>query len=218
MLIQGKHAKVEYYEKQIKIFKTYDEHSYNNNEFFALNFLANNSLMNINPQKESDYSLSMDYIDGADKLNSIDSKQIAIITKKLVSFLQQLHKISFEENQFFITHEDIFLDNILATSNLEKIYLIDWGLSKKRENIYPDIASATMGIYNDFPHEFDLFLQEYFKSHYMIDFDLLQKNIEDRYKEYYSVRKKNNFETDSLKVRYNKALSLINNCRGKYSA
>ncbi|EKE03415.1 MAG: hypothetical protein ACD_20C00207G0012 [uncultured bacterium] len=210
MIIQGKHAKIKLHKEKIRVLKTYEDSSYVDNEYFALDFLAKQGIMNLNPLKESVYTISMDLITEAQspKINTPEERDYLVTN--LVSYLKNLHSNSYKEYGLYITHEDLFLDNFLVCNNSNILYFIDWGLSKKRESIYPDIASALLGAFNDYPEDYKLFLEKYFGSIADVDLNAIATNIADLSQKYSSIREKNNIETDSLKLRLKNAMETIN--------
>lgn len=209
MIIQGKHAHIKLHKEQIRVFKTYEDFSYVDNEYFALDFLANQEIMNLNPKKESLYTISMDWITEAESPKIDTPEQRRFLVKNLVSYLKNLHKNSFETFGLYITHEDLFLDNLLVCDNSDILYFIDWGLSKKRSSVYPDIASAALGVMNEYPDCYKLFLSEYFENLNEVDLHLIKVYINELFHEYVSIREKNNIETSSLNLRHKKALEMI---------
>lgn len=205
MLIQGKHAQIKLYKENIRVFKTYQDSAYTDNEYFALDFLAKQEIMNLNPIKESTFTISMDWINEAESPNMDTPENRNYMVVNLASYLKTLHVNSYNAYKLYITHEDLFLDNFLVCKNSNLLYFIDWGLSKKRDSVYPDIASALLGTFNDYPEYYKLFLEEYFGSLYEVEFKLIEKYVSDLHLEYCSIREKNNFETVSLKLRLEKA-------------
>ena len=209
MLVQGKHSQVKLHKEKIKVFKTYKESSYVDNEYFALDFLAKQEIMNLNPVKESPYVISMDWIREAEspQMNTPENRNYLVIN--LSSYLKTLHDNSYKAYKLYITHEDLFLDNFLVCKNSNLLYFIDWGLSKKRDSVYPDIASALLGTFNDHPEDYKLFLEKYFGSIVEVKFNLIEKYVLELSLEYSLIREKNGIETDSLKLRLEKAQEII---------
>ncbi|OGH98833.1 MAG: hypothetical protein A2104_08450 [Candidatus Melainabacteria bacterium GWF2_32_7] len=209
MLIQGKHAQVKLHKEKIRVIKTYEDSSYVDNEYFALDFLAKQGIMDLNPEKKSIYIISMDWIKEAEspKMDTPDERDYLV--ENLVSYLKNLHSNSYKAYGLYITHEDLFLDNFLVCNNSNILYFIDWGLSKKRETVYPDIASALLGAFNDYPEEYKLFLTKYFGSLSNVDLKAINTYIMSLYQEYNLIRENNNLETDSLKLRLRNAQEVI---------
>lgn len=209
MINQGKHAKVNLYKDQVKVYKTYNESEYAENEFFALSFLAKTNIMNLNPTIVDSKTISIDWLKDTEPVEinkNIVSNELAFF---LATYLKNLHTKSFEYYSYFLTHEDIFLDNVLKSKNSENIYLIDWGLSNKRTTVYPDISSIAIGILNDHPYIYCLFIEEYFGSLSNCNKKELKATIKCLYDKYYSIREVNNIETNSLKERLEKSHELI---------
>ena len=211
MLIQGKHSQVKLHKEKIRVFKTYKDSSYVDNEYSALDFLAKQEIMNLNPIKESPYTISMDWIREAQSPETETPENMNYLVINLASYLKTLHANSYKAHNLYITHEDLFLDNFLVCQNSNLLYFIDWGLSKKRDSVYPDIASALLGAFNDCPEYYKLFLKEYFGSLQGVEFKLIQKYVLDLCQEYSLIREKNGFETDSLKLRLEKAQKTLVN-------
>lgn len=208
MLIQGKHAKVKLHQEQIRVFKTYEDYTYVDNEYFALDFLAKQEIMDLHPKKESPFTISMDLITDAESPGLENPEKRQDLIKNLVSYLKILHANSYNEYGLYITHEDLFPDNLLICNNSDTLYFIDWGLSKKRSSIYPDIASAALGIMNDYPEYYKFFLEEYFDNLSSVDIKLIELYIKDLYEQYKEIREKNNIETESLNIRLKKAYEI----------
>jgi serine/threonine protein kinase len=209
MIIQGKHSNIRLYKEIIRVFKTYKDSSYVNNEFFALDFLAKQEIMNLNPQIESPFTISMDWIREAESPQMNSPENRAYMVTNLASYLKILHDNSFKSFNHYITHEDLFLDNFLVSNNSNMLFFIDWGLSKKRDNVYPDIASALLGAFNDYPNDYRLFLDEYFGRSYKVDFKLIEKYSFELFNEYRLIREENEIETNSLKQRLEKVYQSI---------
>lgn len=209
MLIQGKHAQIKIYEEKIRILKTYKDPQYVDNEFSALDFLAKVGIMNLNPKIESTNTISLDWINEGDIPELKTNKQKELFIYDLVKYLKELHKLSYDYYGFYVTHEDIFLDNLLICKNTGKLFFIDWGLSKKRNNVYPDIASSVLGVFNDYPELFTSFLKEYFEISSKIDFSQIEMYVNQLYQEYYNIRVSNSFCTDTLDARLLKAKELL---------
>lgn len=209
MLFQGKHACVELYNKDIRIFKTYQDSSYAENEYFALNFLAHTGIMNLYPKKESLSVISFDRIKNAQKPKLDTPKQRTYLAKELAYHLKQIHLAAYKKYKFYITHEDLFADNLLICNNTKKLFLIDWGLSNKRDNIYPDIASLALGAFNDYPESYMIFLDKYFENRDIVDISEIQNCFDRLYNEYRIIRVKNRFEIDSLNEKLIKAKEII---------
>lgn len=207
--LQGKHAKIKLCKKADRVFKTYNESSYIDNEYFALRFLAENDIMNLNPKRESYFTISMDWINDAHSPSLKTDKEKIFLAKELALYLKKLHKTSYETFGLYITHEDIFSDNLLICENYGILYFIDWGLSKKRKSVYPDIASPALGIFNEHPEFYEILLREYFSDTEFIDYKRVKKHILDLYEECFNIRSDNNFETNSLNVRLKNALNII---------
>lgn len=200
----GKHAKIEIYSAYKRVFKTYKDSLYVENEYFALSFLATQNIMNLNSKKESPFTISMDFIQDAKSPDSINENFVRILT----AYLKNLHKCSLRTYGKYITHEDIFPDNILICEKLDTIYFIDWGLSKKRDCPYPDIASCALGVFNNEPQLYRLFLELYFGDISKVDFNLIDKYVKELYNEFKAIRLENNFEIESLDRRYEKTKTL----------
>ena len=207
MITQGKHASTKLYKNEIRIFKTYKDSVYVDNEYFALSFLAKNNIMDLHPKKESPFTISMDWIKDAE---SIDVNENHFIPIRLAAYLKVLHKSSFEQYGLYITHEDLFSDNILICPKFNTLYFIDWGLSKKRNTIYPDIASVALGIFNEKPEYYRIFLDNYFNIA-QIDYEQINFFLENLFNECIIIREKNNFETESLEKRLICAKQMIKN-------
>lgn len=208
MLIQGKHAKVKLYSEAIRIFKTYSDSFYCYNELLTLNFLSSEKIMNLNAKKESDYTLSMDWLNNTYPLENINDQNFKI-TSKLATYLKALHCKSMKTLGHYLTHEDIFADNLLICKTTQDLYLIDWGLSKKRHTVYPDIASCAIGLFNENPELYKIFLTEYFESLNNIDLDVLEFYIKELAFDYRNIRIQNTIETESLDKRVEKAYKIL---------
>ena len=101
----------------------------------------------------------------------------------------------------------------MICENFGTLHLIDWGLSKKRNSVYPDIASCAIGIFNDYPDYYKLFLKNFFKDVSKIDFKMIEKCLKELYTEFKLIRMENNFEINSLDQQFEKAKNVINSVR-----
>jgi serine/threonine protein kinase len=209
MITQGKHAEVRLYEEQIRVFKTYKDSKFADNEFFALNFLARTGIMNLNPKKETAKTISMDWIKNARAPVLNTAVQRSYFVKQLACYLKHLHNYSLEVFGLYLTHEDLFLDNILICPKTSVLLFIDWGLSKKRATEYPDLASCALGLFNEYPESFISFINEYYQSSKTIDIDQLYFYIAELCQEYREIREKNNIESESLEQRQLNAKKMI---------
>lgn len=210
MIIQGKHAQIKLYKENIRVFKTYKDSLYADNEYFALNCLAEMNIMNLHPKKETQETLSMDWIENAKQPDLSIKQERFNLANQLALYLKHLHNCSIKKYGQYITHEDIFSDNILICDFSGSLLFIDWGLSKKRDNIFPDMASTALGVFNDYQETYEYFLLKYFNEHLQPDFKLIDKYILDLYNEYKTIREENNFETETLQKRLNNARNIIN--------
>lgn len=213
MLVQGKHAQIKLCKKHIRIVKIYKDPFYVENELFALDYLAKSGIMNLHPKKETSNIISMDWIKGAERPKIDSVKQRHYLIGNLAAYLKNLHKNSYNSYSLYITHEDLFLDNLLICPKSGVLYFIDWGLSKKRDSVYPDIASAALGIMNDNSEYYKSFLIKYFGDISEINFNLIEKYIYESYNEYKGIREGNGIETDSLKARLKNAQEIVKNIR-----
>ncbi|OGI03269.1 MAG: hypothetical protein A2Y25_05045 [Candidatus Melainabacteria bacterium GWF2_37_15] len=209
MKFKGKHAKIEIYLERQRVFKTYKDPMYADNEYFALCFLADQNIMDLKPRKESLFTISLDFIQDAKSLDFTCKMDTERFVGLLTLYLRNLHRSSLHNFGKYITHEDIFPDNILICEKLGTLYFIDWGLSKKRESPYPDIASCALGVFNNEAGLYRLFLEQYFGDISKINFNLIDKYINDIYNECKSIRLENNFEINSLDERFEKAKHII---------
>jgi serine/threonine protein kinase len=210
MITRGKHAEIRLYEKQIRIFKTYKDSLYVDNEHFALSFLASQKIMNLHPKKESAHTISMDWIKETIQPDISNYKTRGHLRSQLSAYLKELHQLSFEKYGQYITHEDIFPDNVLKCCNTDKLIIIDWGLSKKRDNVYPDFASIIMGIFNEYPEDAAELITEYSGNLSNIDCELILRYVYELYEEYKNIRKSNNVEIKSLDSRLKQAINILN--------
>ena len=206
MKTSGKHAKIIINPADKRVFKTYNDPMYVDNEFFALSFLAGQNIMDLNPRKETLYTISMDFIEDARNPDDSDLKPLPAM---LARYLKTLHSCSYKKFGEYITHEDIFADNILICGKFGTLYFIDWGLSQKRSTPYPDIASCALGVFNNEPESYRQFLQNYFEDISKIDFSLIEKYISSLYNKFKSIRIENDFETNSLDKRLENAGKVI---------
>lgn len=216
MLNCGKHAEISLDREQERVFKTYKNSMYVDNELFALKFLAKAGILDLKPNKESEYTLSFNWLN--DNVYSVLSEKSinSSFLESLVEKLKKLHINSFKEFGYFLTHEDLFADNILLRKSDNAINIIDWGLSGKRSNIYPDIASLALGIFNKNPQAYRSFLKLYFDSDINVDFGEIQYYAEFLYNEYLNIRLENCIEIDSLKERLSTALQVIKEVENSY--
>lgn len=205
MITQGKHAEVRLYKEQIRVFKTYKDSKFIDNEFCALTFLAKTGIMNLNPKRESDKTISMDWIKNAKPPGLKTKSQRTFIVNQLATYLRHLHQYSHKVFGLYLTHEDIFQDNVLICPETDILLFIDWGLSKKRASVYPDLASCALGIFNEYPESFKYFIYEYFLSDKNIDTEQLYFYVTELCQEYKAIREKNNIESESLDLRLIKA-------------
>ena len=209
MLLQGKHAQTKLYTEQLRLLKTYIEPCYAENEYFALNFLAESGIMSLNPKKESPESISMDWIKKAKSPELETDNQLLTLTTGLAAYLKNLHKNSLKIHGFYLTHEDLFLDNLLICEKSGKLFLIDWGLSQKSNSVYPDAASVLLGALNDFPDYYEVFLEELTGNIEKTDFEAFKLQINSLYNKYKAIRKQNGIETSSLDLRLQNAFNII---------
>lgn len=210
MILNGKHARVELYEKQIRIVKTYNNFVYVNNELAALTFLSDNQIMDLDVRKENDLTISMRWIKEAKTPDLSCTKVRTHLKEKLACYLKTLHSKSYNQFGYYITHEDLFEDNLLICNSTGNILFIDWGLSKNRNTVYPDIASILLGIFNDYYMDYKDFLYFYFDMPANIDFFQIENFLDERYQEYKMIRLSNNIEIESLNLRLKNAKEIIN--------
>lgn len=206
----NRHAKIEFCPFSSRVKKRYEKAFYANNEYSALKMLSEFKIMDLRPQKESETEISMDYIKNT-RSPEIENEKFIY---NLAMFLKKLHYQSKCANGCYLTHGDIFEDNILLSRDTDKIYVIDWGLAKNEDNIYRDIASCLLGVFNKSSKSFRLFLNQYFEDTSKIDFSLINNYLEIIYNEFKLIRLENNFEIQSLETRFEKARGIIQTWRG----
>lgn len=202
---KGKHATIYLNSDKSRLFKHYEEPKFVHNEFFALQFLENNCHYNLSPKKESDNSLSVNYL----TLQHPSKVLNKYFVDTLCKHLKIIHLTSHQHFGLFLNHCDLFEDNIFITAE-NNIITIDWGLSRLDSSVYLDLSSLLLGLFNSNTNWFDYFVSSYFGHKKFVDFSKLRYHLYILYEDYTSVRKNNKIETNSLDFRLKKALNVIN--------